>query len=58
MEGIFLRDAVQEDAEFLFNLVNDSECRGNSLNPQKITWNEHMDWFRELCFPEHRNNTY
>lgn len=48
MEDIFLRYAVQEDAEFLFNLVNDCECRGNSFNPQKITWKEHMDWFRGI----------
>lgn len=48
MEGIFLRDAVQEDAEFLFNLVNDSECRGNSFNPQKITRKERIDWFRGI----------
>lgn len=52
MEGIFLRYAVQEDAEFLFNLVNDSECRGNSFNPRKITWTEHIDWFREILLSE------
>lgn len=48
MEDIFLRYAVQEDAEFLFNLANDRECRRNSLNSAKIAWNEHMDWFRKI----------
>lgn len=48
MEDIFLRYAVQEDAEFLFKLINDRECRRSSLNSGKINWNEHMDWFRKI----------
>ena len=50
MRDIFLRYAVQEDAEFLFKLVNDRECRENSLNQNKITLKEHMNWFREILY--------
>lgn len=48
MENIFIRYAVDKDASFLFQLVNDRLCRENSLNSQKITLEEHMDWFKKI----------
>lgn len=52
MEDIFLRYAVQSDAGFLFELVNERECRKNSLNPKEITLESHMNWFHEILHSE------
>lgn len=52
MGDIFLRYAVQVDAEFLFKLINDSECRKNSFNQKRITMKEHIVWFRKMLRSE------
>lgn len=45
METVFLRPAVKEDAVFLYELVNDNECRKNSLCSDPIPWENHVEWF-------------
>lgn len=46
--NIFLRDAVEEDAVFLFDLVNDFECRNNSFHPDKVLYEEHLKWLKKI----------
>lgn len=43
-----MRCANREDIEFLFQLVNDEECRKNSLNSQIISIEEHRKWFENI----------
>lgn len=55
MKKIYLRPAAMNDAMFLFELANDSECRNNSLNSDKISFENHMEWFKEILeAPEKR----
>jgi RimJ/RimL family protein N-acetyltransferase len=39
-----LRKAGPDDARLLFDWANDPEVRQNSVNQQKITWEEHVSW--------------
>lgn len=48
MNDIFLRNATKEDAVFLLDLANDSECRKNSLNHESITFENHMKWLEKV----------
>ncbi len=52
MNEIFLRYAIQADAGFLFKLVNERECRKNSLNSKEISLESHMAWFHEILHSE------
>ncbi|OPX84996.1 MAG: Acetyltransferase (GNAT) family protein [Pelotomaculum sp. PtaB.Bin104] len=42
-----LRPVCQEDCQILFIWANDEVTRANSINTSVITWNTHMQWFRE-----------
>lgn len=54
MENLFLRYAAKEDAMFLFELVNDCECRQNSLNSDKISYEDHEQWLADILRSETR----
>lgn len=40
-----IRLANIEDMQGVFNLSNDDVVRGNSINPNKIEWENHVEWF-------------
>lgn len=44
MGKLFLRYAHQDDGMFLFELVNDRECRANAFDSHEITIEEHLLW--------------
>jgi hypothetical protein len=54
MKKVFLRYATKDDAMFLFELVNDRECRKNSLNSKEITYEEHIQWLNAVLCSETR----
>jgi RimJ/RimL family protein N-acetyltransferase len=41
----FLKDAKENDVELYFKWVNDAEVRKNSINQEKISWENHINWF-------------
>lgn len=43
---IKLRLATIDDAQLLFDWVNNIDVRRNSLITEKIVWNEHLKWFK------------
>ncbi|MEY3236616.1 MAG: hypothetical protein RI883_717 [Bacteroidota bacterium] len=45
--AIKLRKADNNDAELLFNWVNDANVRKNSINPEPINWENHLIWFNK-----------
>jgi len=45
--GLKLRDAAYGDAKLLFDWANDESVRNNSINQEPITWENHLNWFRE-----------
>lgn len=51
---ITLRCAEREDALFLFDLINDSECRKNSLNSDMIMYESHVEWLDEILGSKNR----
>ena len=44
---IKLRKADHNDAEILFNWVNDVNVRKNSINQEPINWENHLVWFNK-----------
>lgn len=40
-----LLEATMEDIDLLFEWSNESECRKNSFNSEKIEYSEHKKWF-------------
>lgn len=40
-----LRPATIEEAKLLFNWVNDSTVRENSLISEGVKWEDHLNWF-------------
>ena len=42
---IILRHATVDDLELVFNWANDELCRKNSFYTQKLTLDEHTEWF-------------
>ncbi len=44
---ILLKHPTIEDIKIVFDLSNDDAVRQNAINPQKITWNEHVEWFNQ-----------
>lgn len=43
--GLALRPLSQEDALLLFDWANDPEVRHNAFNSEKISWQDHIQWF-------------
>lgn len=41
---IYLRYATVEDAKLIFDLSNESIVRENSINQNKILWEDHLRW--------------
>ena len=46
-EELLVRKVVDSDKELIFNWINDSKSRENSINQREITWDEHCLWFEE-----------
>ena len=44
-EKISYRDACFSDSKLLFDWINDTSTRNNSLNKQSIKWEDHIKWF-------------
>jgi len=40
------RLATIDDAQIIFELSNDSDVRENSINKEKILWEDHIKWFK------------
>lgn len=47
-DGLYLRIATIEDARLLYEWRNDSLCRENSINSDKITYDSHYSWFLDM----------
>ncbi len=45
LENIYLRKARKEDAKLVFDLSTDEEVRNFSINKDKFSWEEHLEWF-------------
>ncbi|HJJ41830.1 MAG TPA: GNAT family N-acetyltransferase [Methanocorpusculum sp.] len=45
---IYCRPAERRDADLLFEWVNDSKVRKNSLSSEKISYSEHINWFSKV----------
>jgi len=43
----YLRKAIPEDIDILFQWANDETTRQNAFNPHKINHEEHKKWFNE-----------
>lgn len=55
----YLRDAVKEDMDLLFEWANEREVRRNSFSSGKISYEEHQEWFsRILNRPDCRQYIY
>lgn len=48
----YLREAIEEDADLLFQWANDPVVRQNSFSTQTISYQEHVKWFRKLLSNE------
>ncbi|WP_209121610.1 UDP-2,4-diacetamido-2,4,6-trideoxy-beta-L-altropyranose hydrolase [Alkalihalobacillus sp. BA299] len=44
----YLRDIKEEDIREVFNLSNEDYVRQYSINTQKISWEEHVNWFENI----------
>lgn len=47
LENISFREATLSDAKILFQLSNDDKVRENSINRNKIEWENHVKWLNE-----------
>ncbi|MDH5716650.1 MAG: UDP-2,4-diacetamido-2,4,6-trideoxy-beta-L-altropyranose hydrolase [Spirochaetia bacterium] len=47
MKEIFLREAQPGDIENIFKLSNDPDVREVSINKEKISWEDHVLWYKE-----------
>jgi len=47
LENIIIREASLNDAKILFELSNDDRVRENSINTDKIEWENHVNWLKE-----------
>ena len=43
----YLRIANKSDSEKIFKLSNEDNVRENSINPDKITWKNHLTWLND-----------
>lgn len=46
-QELVIRLATIEDVKKVFELSNDDVVRANSINQDKIKWEEHVNWFRK-----------
>lgn len=46
----YLRKAIINDADLLFEWVNDEAVRKSAFNSNIITYNEHIDWIRQKLY--------
>jgi len=43
--SIYYRSATLDDAQLIFDWINEKEVRENSLSPNLIHWENHLKWF-------------
>ncbi|MEH7106771.1 bifunctional UDP-2,4-diacetamido-2,4,6-trideoxy-beta-L-altropyranose hydrolase/GNAT family N-acetyltransferase [Bacillus sp. JJ1764] len=48
----FLRMVHKDDVEEIFHLSNEDYVRQYSINPHKINWNDHIQWFENMMKSE------
>ncbi len=48
MENLVLRKADRADVDLLFKWANDPTVRNNSFRTNKITYEEHVNWFNNI----------
>ena len=46
--NIILRKFTENDIKIIYELSNDDEVRSASINTNKITWKDHVKWFRDI----------
>jgi L-amino acid N-acyltransferase YncA len=46
-KNIFCRKALLKDMKLYYSWANEVEARKNSLNTQKISWENHKKWFKK-----------
>lgn len=49
----YLRAAAPEDVDLLFVWANDDTVRANAFSTGKISWEEHLAWFKKVLSDEH-----
>jgi len=47
-----LRIANESDVKLIFELSNEDDVRGNSINSEQIQWDNHVKWFNEKLIDE------
>lgn len=55
MNSGYLRRAVEEDMDLLFEWANDAVVRRNSFTTDKITYEEHKRWFTNILSDSERH---
>jgi UDP-2,4-diacetamido-2,4,6-trideoxy-beta-L-altropyranose hydrolase len=45
---IQLRNVKESDCDLVYSWINDPFVRTNSFNPEKISWEEHENWFSSI----------
>ena len=45
--GLHLKEATYEDCNLIFNWANDEYVRKNSFNESKISYENHVSWFKD-----------
>ncbi|WP_343616083.1 GNAT family N-acetyltransferase [Flavobacterium sp.] len=44
-QELYLREAINDDAQLLFEWANDKNVRKNAINQEPILWDNHLSWF-------------
>lgn len=45
MQQVYLRSAIPEDVDLLYEWANDVDVRANSFQTQQISYENHLQWF-------------
>tara|TARA_R110000765_G_scaffold237982_2_gene340654 strand:+ start:577 stop:1044 length:468 start_codon:yes stop_codon:yes gene_type:complete len=43
---MFLREAIEDDIELIYEWANDNTVRKNAVNKEKIIWEDHKKWYK------------
>lgn len=46
--ALYLREAVEEDMDLLYEWANDAEVRKNAFHTEQIPYDTHKKWFENL----------
>lgn len=50
--SLYLRTANERDKKILFDWANEAETRANSFHQEKISWEEHTEWYDRMMQAE------